>query len=509
MVEITNDSYERFDRRFPATMMVKDIAAELSRMSPQEAEEYDTILCSELFNAWCTDYILFTRKRIKSITGSEEYNAFKSRLSNLSNNSYLNAWAAFLDERKKDVKTQIHQYFQSLHNDNIHCIEYVITLLLYAFKNAYKGFWELVKQEVSAVPHDEITAELCDIIDAFYGAETDGDALEVLAAAYQKYPDSPTINEMMGIVYFDGKQYGNSIAAIERLYDEETDSYNAVLNRQDTIFYRLAFASERLNDRKAAIDYYEKALAIDPFSPFVASNLGYVYYRDRQYEKAYAILKRCIDEKLESNIVFPINHLARLLYAMGRYHEAKEFIKTAPAKVSKSIREKIEKAPDTDNASIILPPPINADDEEDHPEPENKPIIERKGSQFQSEKLLEDELTMRMDAGMNVFGLPLKIYRRRGEYGRQYIFPEGRLDILAEDKDSNLYIIELKKDSGYDDAYKQTVHYIEWFQKHKAKEKKVYGIICLNSPGKALIEAVRKDERIKLYEYQISYNEIK
>lgn len=116
---------------------------------------------------------------------------------------------------------------------------------------------------------------------------------------------------------------------------------------------------------------------------------------------------------------------------------------------------------------------------------------------------------MRMEAGMDVFGMPLKIYRRHGEYGRQYIFPNGRLDILAEDSEHNLYIIELKKDSGYDDAYKQTVEYIEWFQKHKARGKKVYGIICLNAPNRALVDAVRKDDRVKLYEYQISYTEIK
>lgn len=150
-----------------------------------------------------------------------------------------------------------------------------------------------------------------------------------------------------------------------------------------------------------------------------------------------------------------------------------------------------------------------SEESEDGAEPVIKTAIERKGVQFQSEKILEDELTLRIEAGMEVFGLPLKIYRRRGEYGRQYIFPEGRLDILAEDKNGNLYIIELKKDGGYDDAYKQTVKYINWFQKNKAGEKKVYGIICLNSPGETLIEAARKDDRIKLYEYQISYTEIR
>ena len=192
---------------------------------------------------------------------------------------------------------------------------------------------------------------------------------------------------------------------------------------------------------------------------------------------------------------------------MGRYHEAKAFIKTAPARVPKSIREKIEKAPYRDVE--IVRTVSSADENENNAEPEMKPAIERKGAQFQSEKVLEDELTMRLEAGMEVFGIPLKIYRRRGEYGRQYIFPEGRLDILAEDPDGNLYIIELKKDSGYDDAYKQIAQYIDWFQKHKANGKKVYGIICLNAPDKALIEAVRQDDRMKLFEYQISYSEIR
>ena len=65
MIEITDELYEKFESRFPEPMTIEDIADELDRMSPQEAEEYDTILCNELFNGWCADYIPFTRKRIK------------------------------------------------------------------------------------------------------------------------------------------------------------------------------------------------------------------------------------------------------------------------------------------------------------------------------------------------------------------------------------------------------------------------------------------------------------
>ena len=132
-----------------------------------------------------------------------------------------------------------------------------------------------------------------------------------------------------------------------------------------------------------------------------------------------------------------------------------------------------------------------------------------KRQQFSSEKLLEDELTARIESGMEVFGMNLKIFRRKGLYGRQFIIPIGRLDLLCEDAQGNLYVIELKKDSGYDDAYQQTANYLDWFEQSEyAKGKKVYGIICLNAPTKALIQKVRNDKRMRLFEYAISYTEI-
>ena len=103
----------------------------------------------------------------------------------------------------------------------------------------------------------------------------------------------------------------------------------------------------------------------------------------------------------------------------------------------------------------------------------------------------------------------LKIYKRKGEYGRQYIIPVGRLDLLCEDNVGNLYGVELKKDRGYDDAYQQTSEYLDWFEhSEKFKDRKVYGIICLNSPTQQLIDKVHADKRMRLFEYQISYTEL-
>ena len=128
--------------------------------------------------------------------------------------------------------------------------------------------------------------------------------------------------------------------------------------------------------------------------------------------------------------------------------------------------------------------------------------------QFSSEKLLEDELNQRMENGLPTFGKQLKMYRRHGEYGRQYIIPIGRLDLLAEDDEGSLFIIELKKDRGYDDAYAQIRSYIDWFENNRP-EKKIRGILCLNNPPKKLIQAVRLDEKVQLFNYQIIYEEVK
>lgn len=64
-------------------------------------------------------------------------------------------------------------------------------------------------------------------------------------------------------------------------------------------------------------------------------------------------------------------------------------------------------------------------------------------------------------------------------------------------------------DSGYDDAYAQTREYIDWIEEDVAvKGQRVFGIICLNDPTKDLIEKVKADDQMRLFEYSISYSEI-
>lgn len=50
---------------------------------------------------------------------------------------------------------------------------------------------------------------------------------------------------------------------------------------------------------------------------------------------------------------------------------------------------------------------------------------------------------------------------------------------------------------------------IDWIEEDVAvKGQRVFGIICLNDPTKDLIEKVKADDQMRLFEYSISYSEI-
>ena len=54
-----------------------------------------------------------------------------------------------------------------------------------------------------------------------------------------------------------------------------------------------------------------------------------------------------------------------------------------------------------------------------------------------------------------------------------------------------------------------TREYIDWIEEDVAvKGQRVFGIICLNDPTKDLIEKVKADDQMRLFEYSISYSEI-
>ena len=331
---------------------------------------------------------------------------------------------------------------------------------------------------------------------------TPEEALALLLDSHQKCPDSVLIKELIAYTYYSMKMWRNAVAYFEQVEE------NRLFFRNDDIFFMMAWCYGKIKDHKLEEHYYREVLSNNPEHVDSLNNLGYCQYQQKKYDEAKEIFEKCI--AFAPDYQYSLNNYVRVLIALGRYKDAKSFVKKGH-KVSSDLKRKVEKLENT-NAGKVR----SAAKEVHHQDVIDDDTVQQpqidlgvKRQQFSSEKLLEDELTARIESGMEVFCMNLKIFRRKGLYGRQFIIPIGRLDLLCEDAQGNLYVIELKKDSGYDDAYQQTANYLDWFEQSEyATGKKVYGIICLNAPTKALIQKVRNDKRMRLFEYAISYTEI-
>lgn len=417
------------------------------------------------------------------------------------NNSYFRALQAFFQKKYKICEKELTISVNNLFADP----EFVLDSrelglsFIGPFKNAYKGFWDFINNLFENKRIESGVLDLCRTMKLVYESDDNETIINSLEQIYAKNNSLQVVKELLGYAYYEEKMWGNSVAMLEQVEEN-------YIFFPDDMFFMMGVAYGQLKDLPNEIEAYKKSVEIYPQGAYSCNNLGYAYYKAKQFNKALECFNRCIDMGID--LKYASNNYVRTLLSMKRYKDAKAFVKNPPAKIIKSLLDKVKNA-ESINKRISADEPILDDVDDGEFSVESKPVeLGIKKQQFSSEKLLEDELTMRIEAGFEVFGHKLKIYRRKGVYGRQYILPTGkRLDLLCEDDAGTLYIIELKKDSGYDDAYVQTAEYLDWFEKNWKEHKKIEGIICLNNPSKELLDKVHADKRMRVFEYQISYTE--
>jgi Tfp pilus assembly protein PilF len=332
------------------------------------------------------------------------------------------------------------------------------------------------------------------------------DVVDAFSKVLQVYPEDKVSREFLAECYAQNKLWHNAVA-----YYEQVEEPICIDLASWYFFMGWAYGKCKEHDRE--IECYRECIKVDGDYEFARNNLGYAYYQIGKYAEAEKIFLECI--KQENNLSYACRNLFLTYIAEGKWDKIEKFEKISKFKMNKFIRDRYEKAKKR-YCKTSVDACFDESEEDCDDETTNKSLAGNNtianSEQFSSEKILEDELTLRLESGQNIFGLDLKIYRRKGIYGRQFILPgDGRrLDLLAEDMSGNLYVIELKKDSGYDDAYEQTAAYIEWVERNMPLNgKHVYGIICLNNPLEILKRKIKKDKRIRLFEYQIAYTEIK
>ena len=431
-----------------------------------------------------------------------------------SQNSYYRAIAAFFDGDYKKAKGLLKTYINKtdeacIDEDTIE--KTFCVLYLEPFKDGWKFFYKDVKQyhKSLSVEFGSYFYELCDTFGHYYQCPSEDHAskIGILLDAYRNHMDSNLLKTYLGYEYYYDKSWRNSIGYFESI---NTNDLYYVINF-DSMWSMMGYSYYKTKEYPKELEYYRKAYDMNPNCIGIINSLGCAYYDNKDYEKALELFDECISLK-DYDLKNAVNNKVRTLIAMHRYKDAKAFVKNAPSKVSKCWIDRLTNKPNINEKADVnnkQHKKVIHEIEMDY-EPEERNFSEvdyLTPEQFSSERILEDEIEARLNAGTLIFGVHLHIYDKKGDrYGRQYVIPVGRIDILAVDDDNNYYVIELKKDSGYDDPYGQIIEYMDWIKRNKATSKqKVYGIICLNNPKSDLIEKVKTNSMISLFQYEVHF----
>lgn len=491
---------EFYAKEFPNTMTFDDISAKLDTLnSHPHIQELRRLFCDNLVFALTEGYVKYDDASLVAYDGSLLKLVYEN-IEKLDKDFYF-YWAFYyyLEKQYKKCKDNIHKICSEQLKDGILNEDGVLDLFLVPFKNAPAEIWDFITDEVKSVKSEDGIPDFCDLISLYYRSNDNDAVVDALLSFIQKYPNYKSPNEMLGYTYYNMSMWNNAIACFEKV---EQEYYFFMAD----IYWMLAWSSGKIKNYADEEKYYRLSYELAPKVQFTLNNLGYSLYKQKKYLQAKDIFQQCLNEKKDLSCA--ANNYVRVLIALGRNADAKKFVNSGEFKVAKAIRDRVKKL-DNHNSRLKKNDVVESDPDDADSTEKLTIDIGVKRQQFSNEKLLEDELTARIERGLPVFGMNLKVYKRKGEYGRQYIIPVGRLDLLCEDTAGKLYVVELKKDSGYDDAYEQTAQYLDWFEKsEKFKGKKVYGIICLNTPSQELISRVHADKRMRLYEYQISYTEL-
>lgn len=110
--------------------------------------------------------------------------------------------------------------------------------------------------------------------------------------------------------------------------------------------------------------------------------------------------------------------------------------------------------------------------------------------------------------GTEKFGRSLELFQDEEGKGRQYIIPNGRIDLLTRDRQGKTWVVfELKRDRAGDAVVGQILRYVEWVKANKAAAgEQVHGIIIASDQEKGLEYSLRALPNIHLFTYSFSFD---
>lgn len=560
-----------YSQEFPDTMSFDAISAKLDSMGSHPAiAQLRQKFCYQLAFVLTDGFTQYEQISLEMEEGSLLKLFYENikKLDAVSTDSFFfEAFWSYLQKEYNKCKDNIHKLCHVQWKQDILKEDQVLDYLLVPFQNAPDEIWNFIMDEVNSMHCEEGIPEFCKALSLYYRSRDNDVIIEGLLAFMRKFPNYRAPNELLGYTYYNMAMWNNAIACFERVQQEyyffHEDIYwmlawsnGKIKNYADEEKYywmsyqlapdipftlnNLGYSLYKQKKYLEAKELFGQCLDANKDLPYAANNYVRVlialgrnadakkFVNSKKFKIAKAIqerVKRLDDHNVRLNkkdlsvksdtIIESDSDTADLFEITSSEDEIKccqQYINNRLSENGAKCQQPLKKRQlESKIKHQRFSNERSLEGEIKHSQPLNERQLEAtaKHLQFSKEKLLEEELTARIESGMQVFGKYLKVYKRKGEYGRQYNIPVGRLDLLCEDANGNLYVVELKKDSGYDDVYEQITQYLAWFeQSEKFKGKKVYGIICLNHPTQELLSKVHADKRIRIFEYQISYTEL-
>lgn len=136
--------------------------------------------------------------------------------------------------------------------------------------------------------------------------------------------------------------------------------------------------------------------------------------------------------------------------------------------------------------------------------------ISYSGNEFASEKLMEAFIVSFIERKTLIFGRQFSIYKDNEAFGRQFRILNGVIDLLLVDDNTNdLFVLEIKKDKGYNNNPLEQLKYYQEYIKNKValNGQKVWGILCLKECDENLKCQVEAEDTIELYSYDFSFTQ--
>lgn len=142
------------------------------------------------------------------------------------------------------------------------------------------------------------------------------DALELLNQALIEHPDTESLLYTRSLVYERDGQTEQALDDLRDIIARDENSSTAL----NALGYML---TNNNGDLQEAYDLIDRALTLSPDDPAIIDSMGWVLYRMGRYEEALEYLQRAHESLLDEEV---ISHLAEVLAQLGRTDEARQVL---------------------------------------------------------------------------------------------------------------------------------------------------------------------------------------